>query len=119
MKYIEYKEKKNNSGTYEFPLAFYEIEPASYNYQMPYHWHPEYEIIRITEGIFHLTIDGRRETAQKNDIFFIHSGVLHGGVPLSCSYQCIVFDMRMLLLGATISAIIGFRNCFGMNSIFR
>lgn len=98
MKYLDYREQKQQ-GTYEFPLAFYDVDPTSHYYQMPYHWHPEYEIILIQEGSFKLTLGGETFQAQKDDIIFIHAGVLHGGVPDNCIYQCIVFDMKLLLSG--------------------
>ena len=98
MKYLEYREQKQQ-GTYEFPLAFYDITPGAYRYQMPYHWHPEYEIILIKEGEFRLTLDGQVYIAGKDSILFIHAGALHGGMPEQCIYQCIVFDMKLLISG--------------------
>lgn len=96
MKYFDYREDKKQ-GTSEFPVAFYHVESSHSYYQMPYHWHPEYEILRILDGSFQLTIDGHLLTAKKNDILFIQGGTLHGGIPDNCIYECIVFDMRLLL----------------------
>lgn len=95
MKYLDYRENKQQ-GTYDFPVAYYHVESHHSHYQMPYHWHPEYEILRIIEGSFQLTVDGQLLTAKKNDILFIQGGTLHGGVPINCIYECIVFDMRLL-----------------------
>ncbi|WP_242652017.1 AraC family transcriptional regulator [Clostridium perfringens] len=64
---------------------------------MPYHWHTECEIIRILEGEFILFIDKEKILAKKNDIIFVHSGIFHGGLPNDCIYECIVFDMKLLL----------------------
>jgi AraC-like DNA-binding protein len=64
---------------------------------MPYHWHPEYEIIRIIEGNFHLTLNSQSILVQKDDILFLQDGVLHGGIPENCVYECLVFDMKLLL----------------------
>ena len=96
MKYLEYKEQRQQ-GTFDFPIAFYHIDPKHPRYPMPYHWHHEYEIIRILEGCFHLTIDGKSFTAQKDAIIFIQDGIFHGGTPENCIYECIVFDMKLLL----------------------
>jgi AraC-like DNA-binding protein len=96
VKYYDYREDRRQ-GTYDFPIAFYHVDSNHSHYQMPYHWHPEYEIIRITEGSFRLTVDGHLLTAGKNDILFIQGGTLHGGIPAQCTYECIVFDMRLLL----------------------
>lgn len=96
MKYLDYREDKRQ-GSFDFPIDFYHVESSHSRYQMPYHWHPEYEIIRILDGSFHLTIDGQTVTANKNAVLFIQGGTLHGGVPEDCIYECIVFDLRLLL----------------------
>ena len=37
-------------GTYEFPFEFHHIDANHPRYIMSYHWHVEYEIIRILSG---------------------------------------------------------------------
>ena len=37
-------------GTYEFPFEFHHIGQNHPRYVMSYHWHVEYEIIRILKG---------------------------------------------------------------------
>lgn len=96
MKYFDYKENKQH-GTFDFPIEFYHVTPSHSRYNMPYHWHTECEIIRILEGEFILFIDENKIVAQKNDIIFIHDGIFHGGSPKNCIYECIVFDMKLLL----------------------
>lgn len=96
MKYIDYRERREQ-GTFNFPIALYHETPRSPRYYMPYHWHPHYEIVRILSGTFHLTINNDNRVYQKNDIVFITDGFLHGGIPQDCEYECIVFDMKILL----------------------
>lgn len=96
MKYFDYREHRRQ-GTFDFPVEFYHVEPSHLRYQMPYHWHPEYEIIHILEGCFHLTLDNKTFVVNKGDILFLHDGVLHGGIPENCIYECLVFDMNLLL----------------------
>lgn len=96
MKYFEYRED-NTQGTLDFPVAHYHVEASHPRYQMPYHWHPEYEIIRVHEGSFQMTINGRSVLLQPEDTLFIQGGTLHGGTPENCVYECLVFDMRLLL----------------------
>lgn len=96
MKYIDYKEHKSQ-GTFNFPIAFYHETPMSPRYYMPYHWHTQYEIIRIISGSFHLTIDDDTAMYHEGDVIFISDGSLHGGTPYDCVYECIVFDMSILL----------------------
>ena len=64
---------------------------------MPYHWHTQCEIIRILKGEFLITIDYKKILAKKGDILFIQAGILHGGTPNNCIYECIVFDINLLL----------------------
>lgn len=96
MKFFDYKENKQH-GSFDFPIEFYHVRPDHPRYNMPYHWHTEYEIIRILEGEFPLTIKDKFVVAKKGDIIFIHDTILHGGMPKDCVYECIVFDMKLLL----------------------
>ena len=84
-------------GTYDFPFEFHHIEPSHPRYVMSYHWHVEYEIIRILKGSLTVTLDEKSFTASAGDIIFVHSGILHSGIPEDCVYQCIVFDGNTFL----------------------
>ncbi|WOO36438.1 AraC family transcriptional regulator [Anaerocolumna sp. AGMB13020] len=96
MQKLGYNESKQR-GTFDFPIEFYHVDPNHPQYIMSYHWHMEYEIIRILEGCFVVTLDEREHLAKKGDILFLNSGTLHGGTPTDCIYQCVVFDMNMLV----------------------
>lgn len=97
MKYVDYREHRQQ-GTFDFPIEFY------HRYQMPYHWHLEYEIIRILEGSFHLTLDNKTIDVNKGDILFLQDGTLHGGIPENCIYECLVFDMNLLVKEGNVCA---------------
>ena len=84
-------------GTYDFPFEFHHIDQAHPRYVMSYHWHVEYEIIRILSGEFTVTLDEKSFKATQGDVIFVHSGILHSGIPVNCVYQCIVFDMNVFL----------------------
>lgn len=96
MKFFDCKEKRQH-GRFDFPIEFYHVDQNHPRYDMTYHWHTECEIIRVLEGEFLITIGEEKVLAQKDDIIFIHDGVLHGGTPNNCVYECIVFDMKLLL----------------------
>lgn len=96
MKFLEYREKRQH-GTFDFPIAFYHIEPTHPRYMMTYHWHTECEIIRILKGQFHMNIDGQSVTARSGDILFIQGSIPHGGTPEDCTYECVVFDLKLLM----------------------
>ena len=42
-------------GTYDFPFEFHHIDHNHPRYVMSYHWHVEYEIIRILDGSLTVT----------------------------------------------------------------
>ncbi|MFR4350624.1 MAG: AraC family transcriptional regulator [Roseburia sp.] len=96
MKYLEYQERRKQ-GTADFPIAFYHVELTHPRYQMPYHWHTECELIRVLKGSFPLTVGSQLYRMNAGDIVFIQDGMLHGGMPENCVYECIVFDMKLLL----------------------
>lgn len=97
MLYLDYNEKQMH-GTKEFPIAFYHVDHNHPRYEMPFHWHKEYEIVKVIEGTFRLMLADSEIVAGPGENFFIPSGVLHGGVPENCIYECLVFDLDILFL---------------------
>lgn len=96
MKYIDYQERIKQ-GTFNFPIAFYHQTPHSPRYHMQYHWHTHYELIRIISGTFHLNLEKDTKIYHPGDVIFISGGMLHGGTPYDCIYECVVFDLQILL----------------------
>lgn len=96
MKYIKYREAKEH-GTFDFPMEFYHVGPAHPRYEMSYHWHIEYEVIRVLKGELLMTIGEDEFTAKSGDIIFIKGGLLHGGIPKNCLYECIVYNLDSLM----------------------
>lgn len=96
MKYIKYREEKEH-GTFDFPMEFYHVGPKHPRYEMSYHWHIEYEVIRILTGELLMTISEDEFTAKSGDIIFVKGGLLHGGIPRDCLYECIVFNLDSLM----------------------
>ena len=92
MKYSEYFERKTH-GTIDFPFAFYDVTPRHPQYNMPLHWHSEFEVIRVLSGEFCLNVNSAQLPMKVGDYAFINGGLLHGGTPIACHYQCIVFNM--------------------------
>lgn len=96
MKYMNYREEKKH-GTFDFPIESYHVGPTHPRYEMSYHWHIEYEIIRILKGEFLMTIGEEEFLARAGDIIFVKGGLLHGGIPVKCMYECIVFNLDALM----------------------
>lgn len=93
MKYLASHENKSR-GTCEFPIELYYVDKSHPRYEMPFHWHMEHELMRVLSGSFSLSVDGKIYTLKKGDTAVISSGVVHGGVPTDCVYECLVFDTR-------------------------
>lgn len=96
MKYIDYIERKQQ-GSFNFPIGFYHMTPLSPRYLMPYHWHTHYELIRIISGSFQLQLENENHLYHAGDVLFIPGGTLHGGTPYNCVYDCVVFDLQILM----------------------
>lgn len=96
MQYINYRESWQR-GTVDFPFEYHHITPTHPQYIMALHWHVEFEIVRILCGTFQLSIDELEYTVEKGSVIFIPAGSVHSGLPRSCTYECIVFDMNMLM----------------------
>lgn len=96
MNYSSLHEDKKR-GTFDFPIELYYVDSSSARYQMPLHWHLEYELILVLSGTFHLSLDGKQYALEAGDSAWIGDGVIHGGEPENCVYECVVFDLAALL----------------------
>lgn len=90
-----YNERKQH-GTSDFPMAYYFVSEEHPRYTMPFHWHREWEIIRVLSGSFLLSINGREYEAAAGDVFLLPEGALHGGTPRQSEYECLNFDLEEL-----------------------
>ncbi|MFR5875086.1 MAG: helix-turn-helix domain-containing protein [Eubacterium sp.] len=96
MNYSSLHEDKKR-GKFEFPIELYYVDSSYPRYQMPLHWHLEYELILVLSGKFHLSIDGKQYLLESGDSAWISDGAIHGGEPENCIYECVVFDLAALL----------------------
>lgn len=96
MQYINYQESRQR-GTADFPLEYHHVSPSHPQYIMSLHWHVEFELIRILKGTLQLTIDEEEFLVSSGMFIFIPAGVLHAGMPDHCEYDCLVFDMNILM----------------------
>ena len=96
MHYLNYHEQIQHR-TGDVPLAYYPVDEDYPRYRMPMHWHKESEIIRILSGRMHFYLDDDELIAEAGDLLTIGSGVIHGGEPEKCVYECIVYDPQALI----------------------
>lgn len=95
MNYSELYEDKRH-GTIDFPFELYCVNKNYPRYEMPFHWHVEYEMIIVKKGRLKLILDGKLFYVNEGESAFISGGVVHGGMPEECEYYCIVFDLASL-----------------------
>ena len=89
--------EKKQHGTLEFPVAYYNIIPTHPHYTMPFHWHKEWELIRIRKGNVTLHVDDCEFIAREGDILLFRDSMLHGSLPPeNVLYDCLVFDLHGL-----------------------
>ena len=98
MHYLDYHEQIPHR-TGDFPLDYYYVDESFPRYRMTMHWHKETEIIRVRSGQMRLFLDDGELLAEAGDLLTVGGGVIHGGEPENCVYECIVFDPQALSPG--------------------
>ncbi|MEG0597468.1 MAG: AraC family transcriptional regulator [Oscillospiraceae bacterium] len=101
MKYLAYHENKQR-GTFNFPIEYHYVDPTHPRYMMPFHWHMECELILVQCGTLTISMDAATQILEAGSAALIPEGVLHGGTPVDCVYECVVFDFGRFLQGNTI-----------------
>ncbi len=92
MSYNELKQR----GTYDLPVELYQIDVNHPKYEMAYHWHSEFEIIRILSGELKIHLNRRELIVGEGDVIFVNSETMHGALPENCVYECIVMSNELL-----------------------
>lgn len=87
---------KNTHGTLDFPVEYYYVDSTHPRYQMSFHWHKEWELMRVVQGTFQISIDDKQYSLSRGDILLIPGETLHGGEPTDCVYECLDFDLYAL-----------------------
>ena len=63
MRYTGYQENKSR-GTFGFPIQLYYVDVNHPQYEMPFHWHMECELILVLAGKFRLSVNGVNYTLE-------------------------------------------------------
>ena len=74
--YFELKENKPH-GTKDDPFSIYHIANAKRSFQIPIHWHDEFEIIYVKSGFLTVSISGENYIGKPGDAFVVSPGNLH------------------------------------------
>ena len=94
------KQESVQRGNAFFPIQYYMIDTSNPLYNLPLHWHLDFELIHIIQGNYTMFIGNSERTLHQGDICFITGGILHGdGKDVEkCLYESVVFDPDMLRL---------------------
>ena len=94
---MERRREQKEHGTREFPFQIYSAPDAKDSDLVPYHWHPEVEIITVLQGEVSVTIRDEHYTGHRGDVFVVNAGELHeirGGV--GNLFRAFVFPLDFL-----------------------
>lgn len=94
--------ENDRRGTPDFPVELYRVNSNHPRYHMQFHWHNDIEFIHVSKGALHLKLNDAQYTLLSGESMIIPSGIVHGGIPENCEYECIVFSRSILYATAGI-----------------
>ena len=86
-------------GTIAFPMEYYSIDTSVPDYDLPFHWHTEFEFIHILRGDYTIFAGTKEYALKAGDFLLLSSNVIHGDNEESrgiCAYESLVFDPSMI-----------------------
>ena len=95
--YFELKENKPH-GTKDDPFSTYHIENAGRSFQIPVHWHDEFEIIYVRSGFLTVSISGESYIGKTGEAFVVSPGNLHlmGSQTGTVDYFTFLFPLKYI-----------------------
>ena len=95
--YFELKENKPH-GTKDAPFSTYHIENAGRSFQIPVHWHDEFEIIYVRSGFLTVSISGESYIGKTGEAFVVSPGNLHlmGSQSGTVDYYTFLFPLKYI-----------------------
>lgn len=95
--YFELKENKPH-GTKDDPFSTYHIENAGRSFQIPVHWHDEFEIIYVRSGFLTVSISGESYIGKTGEAFVVSPGNLHlmGVQTGTVDYYTFLFPLKYI-----------------------
>ncbi len=95
--YFELKENKPH-GTKDDPFSTYHIENAGRSFQIPVHWHDEFEIIYVRSGFLTVSISGESYIGKTGEAFVVSLGNLHlmGSQSGTVDYYTFLFPLKYI-----------------------
>ena len=94
---IHLKENKPH-GTKDNPFSIYHIANVKRSFQIPVHWHDEFEIIYVKSGFLTVSISGENYIGKPGDAFVVSPGNLHfmGSQTGNVDYFTFLFPLKYI-----------------------
>lgn len=85
-------------GTKEYPYDQYFIHNVRHTFQIPVHWHDEFEMIYIRQGRLSVRIGEQDYLGHAGSIFLVNPKELHfmGSDDLSVAYYTLLFPLELI-----------------------
>ena len=92
-------------GTPVFPIQYYLSNTADPSYDLPVHWHKDFEIIHVISGSYSILFGNDTYELKKDDLCIIPGTVLHGdaGKKSIALFESVVFDPEMIRIRSYVS----------------
>ncbi len=91
-------QEKFQRGTVLFPLQYYLNDTSDPSYDLPIHWHTEFELLHVQSGAYTVFIKDRNIRLEQGDLCFIPGKTLHGDAQNKgqALYESVVFDIELI-----------------------
>lgn len=85
-------------GSIVFPMQYSLCNTVNPYYDLPLHWHDEFELIHVISGNYTMFIADHEITLNKGDLCIIPGKLIHGDgkEKTKCLFESVVFDIDLL-----------------------
>ena len=88
---VFHEQKKR--GSFSFPIEYHFVDRFHPRYEMPFHWHTEYEFVAVTSGNFKMVADGEEIVLSAGEC-----AILQGGEQFTAEFPKRLFTNAWFLI---------------------
>ncbi len=92
-------------GSLVFPIQYYLSNTVDSGYDLPVHWHKDFELIHVISGVYHILVGHQNYALKKDDLCIIPGKILHGDAEQKsiALFESVVFDPDMIRIHSYVS----------------
>ncbi|MBP5157858.1 MAG: helix-turn-helix domain-containing protein [Treponema sp.] len=92
-------------GSLVFPIQYYLSNTVDSSYDLPVHWHKDFEIIHVISGCYNILVGHDTYELKKDDLCIIPGKLLHGDAEKKsiALFESVVFDPDMIRIRSYVS----------------